>query len=61
MSGHGGLFLRAATQILQCLWNAPWALYMTPGQAAKAAVYEEADLWGCPMTSFKATLPFHEM
>ena len=61
MSGHGGLFLRAATQILPSSWNAPWALYMAPEQAAKVAVYKEAELWGCPISNFKATLPFHEM
>jgi len=30
-------------------------------QAEKASVATESLLWGCPITNFKATLPFNRM
>jgi len=30
-------------------------------QAEKASVAKETLLWGCPITNFKATLPFNRM
>jgi len=41
--------------------NAPVALNKGSEQAEKASVATETLLWGCPMTNFKATLPFNRM
>jgi len=43
------------------LSNAPVALNKGSEQAEKASVATEALLWGCPITNFKATLPFNGM
>jgi len=40
------------------LWNAPVALNKGSEQAEKTSVATETLLWGCPITNFKATLPF---
>jgi hypothetical protein len=37
------------------------ALNKGSGQAEKASVASETLLWGCPITNFKATLPFNRM
>jgi hypothetical protein len=41
--------------------NAPVALNKPSEQAKKASVATEALLWGCPITHFRATLPFNRM
>jgi len=43
------------------LWNAPVALNKGSEQAEKASVATETLLWGCPITNFKATLPYNRM
>jgi hypothetical protein len=43
------------------LLNAPVALNKGSEQAEKASVATESLLWGCPITNFKATLPFNRM
>jgi hypothetical protein len=43
------------------LSNAPVALNKGSEQAEKASVETESLLWGCPITNFKATLPFNRM
>ncbi len=51
-------FLKAATQILDSLSNAPWAFFRGDLQAKKVTVAAEALLWGCPVQNFRAKLPF---
>jgi len=41
--------------------NAPVALNKSSEQAEKASGATETLLWGCPITNFKATLPFNRM
>jgi hypothetical protein len=41
--------------------NAPVALNKGSEQAEKTSVAKETLLWGCPITHFKATLPFNRM
>jgi hypothetical protein len=43
------------------LWNAAVALNKGSEQAEKASVAAETLLWGCPITNFKAMLPFNRM
>jgi hypothetical protein len=43
------------------LWNAPVALNKCSEQAEKASVATQTLLWRCPITNFKATLPFNRM
>ena len=54
-------FIRAATQILKSLSNAPLALNKGVEQAERTTVIKESVLWGCPGQSFKANLPFNGM
>ncbi len=54
----GVSFHRAATQILQSLWNAPKPLIMVTVQAGKGVVAAERILWGCAVKNFRANLPF---
>ncbi len=54
-------FLKAATQILDSLWNAPWAVFRGALQAKKVAVAAEIFFWGCAVQNFRAKLPFNGM
>ena len=55
------LFQKAATQILHSLWNAPKPEIGGTVQAERTNVATEMIFWGCPVTYFKAKLPFHGM
>ena len=64
ISGVGGrwdLFQKAATQILHRLWNAPKPEIGGTVQAERTSVATQIFFWGCPVTNFKAKLPFHGM
>jgi hypothetical protein len=43
------------------LWNAPKPEIGGSVQAGKTNVATEIPFWGCPVMSFKASLPFHGM
>jgi hypothetical protein len=43
------------------LWNAPKPEIGGMVQAEKTLVAAEILLWGCPVTNFKASLPFYGM
>ncbi len=61
LAGPWGLFLKDAIPLQRDLSNAPVALNKRSEQAEKASVATENLLWGCPITNFKATLPFNRM
>ena len=54
-------FLKAATQILHCLSNAPYPVFREAVQAKKVTIAAETIFWGCPVQNFKAKLPFNGM
>ena len=61
MDARWDLFQKAATQILHSLWNAPKPEIGGTVQAERMSVAAEIILWGCAVTNFKASLPFHGM
>jgi hypothetical protein len=54
-------FSKTASQFIQSLWHAPWALNRGGAQAEKATSFMTVPFWGCPMLNFSANLPFDEM
>ena len=64
ISGTGvrwDLFHKAAIQVLYRLWNAPKPEIGGTVQAEKTSVARPMLFWGCPVTYFRAKLPFHGM
>jgi hypothetical protein len=59
--GRGVSFQRPQDTFFHSLSNAPVALNTCSEQAEKASVATGSLLWGCPITNFKATLPFNRM
>jgi hypothetical protein len=59
--GRWDLFQKAAIQILHRFWNAPKPEIEGTVQAEKMSVATEMLYWACPVTNFKASLPFYGM
>jgi hypothetical protein len=54
-------FSKTASQIIQSLWHAPWALNKVVEQAEKATSFIKVPYWGCSGLSFRANLPFNRV
>jgi hypothetical protein len=52
-------FRRPQHKFFTTLWNAPNPEIGGTVQAEKMSVAKEISLWGCPVTNFKAKLPFN--
>jgi hypothetical protein len=51
-------FPKDVTKILQSVQNAPLTFNTDSGQAEAMSVQMDTFFWGCPVTNFKASLPF---